>query len=154
MSDLDLSAIAKGAGIAALIAVPAGIAQNLTERGSSLAFALFLVVVLALVAGGYVAGREQPDRALTHGGLAALALYLAVQLLGIVLRVARGDAVTWVSIPLIGLLSASCGVIGGYLAFRRSRRDPARTPTDPEPGSTTLTDGANGPDTADPREAL
>ena len=48
MNDLNLAAIAKGAGVAAVIAVPAGIAQNLSDRGSSLAFALFLVVVVAL----------------------------------------------------------------------------------------------------------
>jgi len=152
MNDLDLRAIAKGAGVAAIIAVPAGIAQNLIDRGSSAAFGLFLVVVLALVAGGFVAGREQPDRALTHGGLAALALYAAVQLLGIVLRVARGETVTWVSIPLIALLSASCGVIGGYVAFRRARRaDGDGTPSASTRGNA---DGnGNGNGTTEPREA-
>ncbi len=152
MNDLNLTAIAKGTGVAAVVAVPAGIAQNLIDRGSSAAFALFLVVVVALVVGGYVAGKDEPERALTHGGLAALALYVAVQLLGIVLRVARGEPVTWVSIPLIGLLSASCGVIGGYIAFRRSRRhestDRDARAADPDAS------GGSGTGTAEPREAL
>lgn len=135
MRDLNLRAIGRGAIITAVIAVPAGIAQNLIDRASSVSFALFLVVVLALGLGGWVAGRDEPTRALTHGGLAALTVYLAVQSLGIVLRLARGENVTWISIPLVALLAVSCGVIGGYVAFRQDVRrrtgaddaDPANT---------------------------
>lgn len=123
MGNLNLGAIARGAAVTAVFAVPAGIAQNLIDRESSLSFALFLVVVLALGVGGWVAGREAPDRALTHGGLAALTVYVVVQAFGIVLRLARGEAVTWVSIPLVALLAGSCGVIGGYVAFRQAVRN-------------------------------
>lgn len=123
MGNLNLGAIARGAAVTAVFAVPAGIVQNLIDRESSLSFALFLVVVLALGVGGWVAGREVPDRALTHGGLAALTVYVLVQAFGIVLRLARGETVTWVSIPLVALLAGSCGVIGGYVAFRQAVRN-------------------------------
>jgi len=69
-----------------------------------------------------VAGRDRPDRALVHGGLAALAVYVSVQTIGVVLRVARGATLSWASYPLIALLSVSCGIMGGYLAFRRAAR--------------------------------
>jgi putative membrane protein (TIGR04086 family) len=106
--------------MAAIVAVPAGIAQNLAGRGSALTFPLFLAILLGLGFGGYVAGREAPDRRLIHGALAALAVYVVVQGVGIVLRLARGDTVSWIGIPFIALLALSCGVVGGYLAFRRT----------------------------------
>lgn len=121
---LDRMAVARGALVAAAVAVPAGIAQNLVGRGSSLSFALFVVTVLGLGAGGYVAAREALDRPLTTGGAAALAVYLAVQAIGVVLRLSRGEDVSWASIPLVALLSLSCGVIGGYVAFWRFGRVP------------------------------
>ena len=127
MNDLDFRAIGKGAGAAAAIAVPAGIVQNLLDRGSSAAFATFLIIMLALCMGGFIAGREAPDRAMTHGGLAALIAYLVVQVLGAISRLARGDTVTWIAIPLIAMLSMSCGVVGGYIAFRRSAKDDTET---------------------------
>ena len=128
---LDRGAILHGAIAAAVIAVPAGVVQNVVAEGSSVRFFMFLLVVVGFIAGGFVAGRDAPERALVHGGLAALAVYLSVQTIGIVLRLARGVAITWIGIPLIALLSISCGIMGGYFAFRRSVRGlepPASTP--------------------------
>lgn len=60
MGNLNLGAIARGAAVTTVFAVPAGIVQNLIDRESSLSFALFLVVVLALGVGGWVAGQRGP----------------------------------------------------------------------------------------------
>lgn len=143
---LDTTAVARGALVAACIAVPAGIAQNMVGRGSSLSFALFLVTVFGLGAGGYVAGRQALDRALTTGGAAALAVYVVVQTIGVALRLARGEDVSWASIPLVALLSLSCGVIGGYVAFWRHGRTTGAP--DEEAGDDARDGDVTGPDGA------
>lgn len=125
MDGIDRSAILRGAGVAALVAVPAGIVQNLVGRDSGLALPLFLVILVGLGAGGYAAGRAAPGNLLVHGALAALAVYLVVQAVGVAARLARGEAVSWLSIPFFALFSLSCGMVGGYLAFRRG---PGATP--------------------------
>jgi putative membrane protein (TIGR04086 family) len=122
-SDLDARAIGRGAGVAAAIALPAAIIQNLVAEGSSLRGLLFLVIAAAFGVGGWVAGRARPDRALTHGGLAGLAGYLGVLAITILIRLARGAGPALAGIPLALLIALSCGLLGGYVAFRRGAND-------------------------------
>jgi putative membrane protein (TIGR04086 family) len=118
-------AVGRGVVVAAFICVPAGLAQQ-PLRGTNWSFGLFLVIVAGLAAGGFVAGRAGPELALTHGALAGLITYVAVQGVGIGLRLAQGEALTWSSIPLLAILSTGCGVLGGFLADQAERRAGAR----------------------------
>jgi hypothetical protein len=120
VSDLDTTAIARGAGTAAAVALPAAVVQNLVSEGSSLRSLLFLVIAAGFGLGGWVAGRARPARAMTHGGVAAVLGYAGVLVVSIVVRLARGAGVALAGIPLPALIALSCGVIGGYVAYRQA----------------------------------
>jgi hypothetical protein len=126
MTDLDTAAIARGAVIAAAIALPAALILLLDE-GSSLRGALILTIVGAFGLGGYVAGRMAPGRALVNGGIAALVPAVALLVLTIAVQQARGTSLKALSIPFSLLLALSCGVLGGLVAHRAMvGEEPAR----------------------------
>lgn len=110
------AAVVRGMAVAAVVAVPVGVASQRLAPGSGWAVVAFAVIVVALVAGGFVAGRAGPRRALTHGALAGLGTYLAIQAVGVTARLIRGDSVTWSAIPFVAMLSTGCGILGGFLA--------------------------------------
>lgn len=133
MTDLDLAAVARGAGLAAAVALPAAVVQNLAPERSSLRPLLFLVIAGAFGVGGWLAGRDHPERALTHGGLAALAGYLGVLAVTILVRLGRGAGPALAGVPLSMLIAVSCGLLGGYVAYRRSQPAPRRDPSERVP---------------------
>ena len=89
---------------------------------------------------GWVAAKAAGDRIILHGALAALFAFVLVQAIGVVLRLARGDAVHPVAIVFTALLSTSCGMIGAELGYRREQRQP--TSDDDEPDSPEPPDGS------------
>jgi len=114
-----------GAAVAAGIAITAGIAPRALGNDSSLTYVLLLVILGGMALGGYVAGREQPEVALTAGGVAALIGAAGAQALNLLYALATGKAVSLgnlVFIVFIVLLSSSFGVLGGYAAFRFAGR--------------------------------
>ena len=125
MSELDRRAIGAGAVVALVIAVPPTlIAQALNSLDAidsdSAWLALFLPIVFAgFVLGGYSAARRVTESPLAHGAAAALAAFVAVQLIGIVRQLVAGDDIEWVGIVFNALLSACLGVIGAMVATRR-----------------------------------
>jgi hypothetical protein len=118
---LDWRAVGVGALVAAAITVPAALVQQALDRGSTLTYVLFAAIVVGLVVAGGVAGRLAGERCPQHGALAAVVSYLAIQLVGAVVRLVRGDSINVVSYLVVALLAASCGTIGGYLVDRRGR---------------------------------
>ncbi len=130
MTSLRAGAIARGVGVAALITVPTGIVSQLLPTRSLWAYLTFVVVLVGLVVGGYVAGRAGPAMALTHGAIAGLVTYVAVQGVGVVTRLARGEMVTWSSMPFLAMMATGCGVLGGYLADQSERRRATATTAD------------------------
>jgi putative membrane protein (TIGR04086 family) len=119
MSGLDPRAAGRGALIAVAVALPAAVIQNVVT-GSSLRSLLFLVIIGAFAVGGWVAGRSRPDRALTNGAAAAMAGYLAVLAISTMVRLGRGAGPALAAVPLSMLIALSCGLLGGYVAFRRA----------------------------------
>ena len=125
---LDWRAIGAGAAIALMVAVPAALIGELLlgddppDEQSPLVFVFVALILLGCLAGGYTAGARRPDMPLTHGAMAALSAYVAVQAVGVVLVAARGDDIRVVAIIFNALLSASVGVLGGLLANRRAAR--------------------------------
>jgi putative membrane protein (TIGR04086 family) len=116
---IDMTAVARGALVALVIAVPAVIAYNALAPGAGRSLA-YIATIAGFGVGGYVAGTDQPRRGLSHGGLTGLAAGLVVILVGAVRRSAMGEPVAWSSQPFLALLASSSGAIGGYVAFRRS----------------------------------
>lgn len=115
-----------GAAVALVIAVPpAAFAQVQADRdaleGSNWVLALFAVVLVAFMAGGWVAARRGPASPLANGALAALVAYAVVQGYGIARRLADGDDIRWVGIVFAALLAVSCGTVGAIVATIRER---------------------------------
>lgn len=122
---VDRRAVLAGAQVAVVVAVAAiVVAQaitSLTDTDANLP--LYLVLLCGLGAGGRAAARRQPESPLTHGALAALAAYVVLIVAITVLRLALGHEVADpVSLVFNGLMAASAGIFGGYLAVMRPGR--------------------------------
>jgi putative membrane protein (TIGR04086 family) len=123
---LDPKAVAFGTIVALVIAVPpAVLAQIQSDRdsleGSNWVLALFAVVLLAFIIGGYVAARRGPGAPLVNGAAAALLAYALVQGVGVVHRLADGHDVRWAAMVFSALLATSCGTVGAILASSRRK---------------------------------
>ncbi len=130
---LDARAVAAGAVVALLVAVPTIVISSVADvdAGSNAVFVPFLVYLAGLVAGGWRAGRLQPDAPLSNGGVAALAAYAALAVVASIIRVASDRSLDVVSLASNAFLAASAGILGGLIAgWRRSPR--ATPPPSPE----------------------
>ena len=127
--NVDRSAVVAGAKLAVIVAaasiVIAQAIKSLTDSDANLL--LYLVLLGGLAAGGRVAGKRQPLSPLTHGALAALAAYVVLIVVITAIRLALGREVADpVSLLFNGLMAASAGIAGGYLAIvRPGPREPA-----------------------------
>ncbi len=120
--NVDRSAVLAGAKLAVIVGgasiVVAQAIKSLTDMDANLL--LWFVLLGGLVAGGRLAGRSQPLSPLTHGALAALSAYVALIVVITALRLALGREVADpVSLLFNGLMAASAGIFGGYLAIVR-----------------------------------
>jgi hypothetical protein len=128
---LDPKALREGALVAAVVAVPAGVVGRvLSDRPDQPDWLWLLVVVVlaGLVAGAAVAASRQ-DRGfpLTHGVVTAVGVFVAVQTVGILIRLLRGDSISWSRVTSSLLLSLMAGMAGGllgsaFLSQRAARR--------------------------------
>ena len=125
--NVDRKAVLAGAGLAVLVAATAIIVAqavtSLTDRDANLL--LYLVLLGGLATGGWMAASRQPTSPLTHGALAALAAYVILIVVITAIRLALGrDLADPVSLVFNGLMAASAGVMGGYVAAARPKRAP------------------------------
>lgn len=123
--NVDRSAVLAGAKLAVVVAgasiVVAQTIKSLTDSDANLL--LYLVLLGGLAAGGRVAGRRQPLSPLTHGALAALSAYVVLIVVITLIRLALDREVADpVSLLFNGLMAASAGIFGGYLAIVRPER--------------------------------
>ena len=129
--NVDRRAVLAGAKLAVIVAaasiVVAQTIKSLTDSDANLL--LYLILLGGLAAGGRVAGRLQPLSPLTHGALAALVAYVVLIVAITAIRLALGREVADpVSLLFNALMSASAGIVGGYLAIVRpgpGPREPA-----------------------------
>jgi hypothetical protein len=128
--ELDRQAIVRGMVVAAVIAIPfALIGLGLSDE-NDLGWAGWisvLGVLFGLVLGAFAAAREQRVGApLTNAIVTAVAVYVIVQAIGIVKRLATDEDLHWSKYLSSLLLSIVAGTVGGLLASARSnaRREP------------------------------
>lgn len=116
---IDRGAVLAGARLAVIVAVPAIILGQFlgSAAGGNAVILLYLILLGGLCAGGRLAALRQPESPLTHGALAAIAAYLTLVLGIVAIQLALGREVADpVSLVFNGLMAASAGMFGGYLA--------------------------------------
>lgn len=119
---LEAPALVRGAGVGFVAAAVAILLWQLCDAAfdlgddSSVVFLFYVVVLMGWVAAGFVAGRRAPDAPYTHGVLAAVASFVPIALVGIVLALARSEDVPAVEMVFNLLVAGSAGVVGGLVA--------------------------------------
>ena len=122
---VDRHAVLAGAGLAVIVAAPAIILGQALESaaGGNAVIPLYLVILGGLCAGGRLAARRQPESPLTHGALAAMGAYAALVGTIVLVQLALGrELADPVSLVFNGLMAASAGMFGGYLAAWQTGR--------------------------------
>lgn len=120
-------AVFAGAAVTLAVAVPVALlAQVLDDAGSvdddsPWLFVLFVVILAAMAAGGYLAAVRRADAPLVNGAAASLVAYAVVQIIGAIRLLATDGSVAWAAIPFFALLAAAAGMCGGLLADHRAR---------------------------------
>ena len=122
---LDARAVGAGAVLAVVIALPAALVGEAAADGdddpSGLVLLCFLAVLLAFVAGGWLAARRAPDAPYSNGAVAALAGFAVIQLGGVVANVVQDESVRPASIAFSALLATASGLVGALVATRRGQ---------------------------------
>ena len=120
---LDPRAIGAGAVLAIAIALPTALVGEAAADGdddpSGLVLLCFVVVLLAFVAGGYLAARRAPDAPFSNGAVAALVAFALIQLGGVVANLLQDDPIQTASIAFSALLAIASGLVGALLATRQ-----------------------------------
>jgi len=129
ISALDLPAVRRGALLCLLVATPAAVISALladNESGtdqSNWVYVALLAIVAAYLAGGAVAGKAARESPFANGAAAAFMAFAVVQIIGIVIRLARGDDVSLIALAFNSLLAASIGAVGAGFGARRGTLD-------------------------------
>ena len=121
---MNWTAVRAGAALALAVALATLIAVELVDvlvglrHGSNWVFAFYALVLAGLVAGGRHAARQRQTAPVVHGLAAALAAYVVVALLAVILRLATDRDLDPVALAFNALIAASAGILGGLLADR------------------------------------
>ncbi len=120
---IDWRAVWAGAVAALILAIPVGIISAIVvDDNSGPGVSVFYVLlIIAMLAGGFVAGSKRPDAPLTHGALAAAVAYVVSQAITLMIKAARGSELRSPAVYVFNLLlMASIGIVGGFIAERRN----------------------------------
>lgn len=122
---IDWKTVASSAVAGLMVVVPATlIVQFLPDDiHDSVRFLFFGVIIIGFVIAGFGAGRQERSTPMMHGAIAAGAVYAVIQLVGIVLRLARGESINPVGYVFLLLLASTAGVLGALFADWYLRRD-------------------------------
>lgn len=126
-STVEPPAIGRGLLLALVIVVPAALAQY-AVRDTGWVWLLLGMILAGFAVGGYAAATVSVRGPLTNGGLAALGAFAVSQSANIAVRSAAGEPVAWAGLPLVAMLSTSCGVLGAWVWLRRGSPGALRPP--------------------------
>ena len=125
LKSLNRPAVFTGAAWCLALAVPAAVAQSIladddagTDQSNWVYLAL-VAIIAAYLLGGAKAGQRALEAPFLNGAVAAFGAFAVVQLIGIIVRVARGDDITLVALVFNALLAASIGTVGAWFGARR-----------------------------------
>jgi hypothetical protein len=134
-SDTRLTAVGAACGL--LLAVPGALANVALAAREPRPRLLLNLTLLALVAGfalaGLVAARETRTDRVRRGVLAALAVFVAVEVIGVLGRLDRDRPVSVVGIVFVGLVAAGAGYLGARLGASRPPRPDHGGPAGDDP---------------------
>lgn len=128
-------ALWRGAVTALVVVLPVGVLnQYLVDSGevsatSPFVFVLWLLIMLGAAAGGWATIRLSRRAPLMYPAGAAALAYVVVQGLGVIRRLIIGGDISWYAYPMLCLLLAICGALGGQ--FARRWQAPPGTATHP-----------------------
>lgn len=123
LKTLDLEAVLKGMAVSIVVCLPLAllsqaIADSTDDDPSRWAFLLYLGVLLGFALGGFVTGRAAREYPYTNGAVAALAAFVVIQGVGIVVRLVGGDPIHVVAAVFNGLVAYGCGLTGALAGAR------------------------------------
>ena len=120
--ELDPAALVRGVVVAAVICVPAALVGLWASDDDDIGWLATLCVALVLaglVLGGAVAAHHQRvGSPLSHGILAAGALFVIVQGIGLLRRAISDDGIEWSRVLSSAVLALVAGAIGGVIGGR------------------------------------
>ena len=128
-TEIDWKAVATGA-LAALVGASVVLVAVLIieatidiSNDSNIFFPLYLLVLLSMAYGGYVAARSEVKTPLLHGSLAPVPAFLVILVIAVAVKLAKGTAWHISSLVLVEIfnlfMSMTAGMLGGRLAQRR-----------------------------------
>ena len=113
---IDRRVVLSGAVSGLFFALPAAILQRTVLAGTAFAAVMVGVVFFAGALAGYAAARPRPRNALAHGAAAGVITFLGAQ---VVYLIATRDFSNPLGMVLFGLVFASLGTIGAFVAISR-----------------------------------
>jgi hypothetical protein len=117
--NLDWKVIRTSATAGLLIVFPATILSAwLVDDSNSggWAFVFFAITMLGFAIAGFGAGRLRTDTPMIHGLAAAWATWAVIQAFGVIRRLATGDEISWLALPMTALIASAVGVAGAVFA--------------------------------------
>jgi hypothetical protein len=124
---LDWLAICKSAASVSLFLLPLGILQDVLvhnktiDKNSAVNLLIFGAILFLTAGAGFGAARLVDRDLAQHGAAAGLVAYAIVQGAGVVHHLIVAESLNPLSYIYLGLLSSTCGMLGGMLE-RRQRR--------------------------------
>lgn len=126
MKTLDPEAILRGAAVAVVLCLPMALvadAISTEDDPSRWTIPLYFGVLVGFAIAGFVAARSARDYPYTNGAMAAVAAYVLIQGVGIIVRVVGDEPVHYVGVVFNALLAYGSGLTGGVAGARN--RNPA-----------------------------
>jgi hypothetical protein len=127
MKKLNWTAIWKSALSISVFLLPLGIAQSILvhdhtiDKGSAVNLLIFGAILFLTAVTGFGAARLVDYDLAQHGAAAGALAYALVQGAGVIHHVIVGESLNPISYVYLGLMSATCGMLGAMLE-RRQRR--------------------------------
>jgi predicted permease len=119
----------RGAVTALVVAVPVAVFNQLLisagdiESDSPSVLLFWLLILFGGAAGGWGVLRLCPDASMAHAAGAGAIAYVVVQSVGVILRLIDGDDISWVAYPMLLLMMATAGMLGGMFGRRWNRQN-------------------------------
>lgn len=133
-SKVDWRVASQGALLTLAIALPPAIlvrilkSDDLEGSESYLWVVTMLAIFIGFALGGHLAARRRPRTALSHAAAASGLAFAGLAAYAVLRRVVTGDGLSLgllVQLVLIGTITVSIGVLGGYVATRRRPKESA-----------------------------